>query len=281
VRLLSVATFAAVLFTTGVSAQQQGGAERAAVARVGARTIPAEAFQEVLVAERKAGDQNRMLETLTTGGKARILDREVDRLLFASAAREDRLDEDAAVKREMERAAEAVLVRRYMERLVAGLDLSEPALRSFYDSHREEFVKGGRVRARHIVVATEAEARAVVAELSAGADFAAIASRRNIDASRTKSGDLGWVSRGVMVKPFEDALFSLAEDKTSAVVKTSFGFHVIRAEDVEPPAVQPLGEVVDAVRQKLIEKRVANLKQELQRKYPVTIDREKLATLTR
>ncbi len=86
-----------------------------------------------------------------------------------------------------------------------------------------------QVHARHILVATEEEAKALLARLAAGEDWAALAAELSTDTgSKDNAGDLGWFGRGVMVEAFETAAFSLAVEETSEPVQSDYGYHVIQ-----------------------------------------------------
>ncbi len=85
-----------------------------------------------------------------------------------------------------------------------------------------------KVRAAHILVKTEQEAGVVLYDLQHGGDFEKIAMEKSMCPSRKKGGDLGWFGRGQMVKEFETAAFSTAPGKLSGVVKTQFGYHIIK-----------------------------------------------------
>jgi len=92
-----------------------------------------------------------------------------------------------------------------------------------------------QVHARHILVETEEEAQTVLARLEAGEDFVSLAKELSTDEStREDGGDLGWFPRGVMVPEFEEAVFVLQPGKTSDIVQTSFGYHVILVEERDP-----------------------------------------------
>jgi parvulin-like peptidyl-prolyl isomerase len=106
----------------------------------------------------------------------------------------------------------------------------------------EELVPANQeqVHARHILVATEDQAKEVLQQLQGGADFAALASQLSTDpGSKSKGGDLGWFSRGVMDKPFEDAAFGLQPNELSDVVHGANGYHVIQVLERDPNRAVP------------------------------------------
>jgi len=88
-----------------------------------------------------------------------------------------------------------------------------------------------QVRASHILVKTEAEAKALLSEIKKGTSFAKLAEAKSLCPSRKRGGDLGFFGRGRMVKEFENAAFALKKGEVSGVVKTQFGYHLIRKTD--------------------------------------------------
>ncbi|MBI4010278.1 MAG: peptidylprolyl isomerase [Candidatus Aenigmarchaeota archaeon] len=85
-----------------------------------------------------------------------------------------------------------------------------------------------KIRCAHILVEKFSEAQEILEALKKGADFAKTAEARSIDGSRRRGGDLGWFGHGVMVKPFEQAAFALEKGQISDLVKTQFGYHIIK-----------------------------------------------------
>jgi len=85
-----------------------------------------------------------------------------------------------------------------------------------------------KVHCAHILVKTETEAKAIKARLDKGEKFATIAQTVSLCPSGKKGGDLGTFTRGKMVKEFENCAFTLQKDETSAVVKTKFGYHIVK-----------------------------------------------------
>ena len=88
-----------------------------------------------------------------------------------------------------------------------------------------------KVNASHILVKTEQEANVILYDVTHGKDFAEIAKEKSLCPSKKKGGNLGWFSRGQMVKEFETAAFSLNKGEISKPIKTQFGWHIIRLED--------------------------------------------------
>ncbi len=138
--------------------------------------------------------------------------------------------------------------------IAATVEVTEEELRAAYEQERERFETAEQRRARHILIevpegqedAARTAAEAVLARLKAGEDFAAVAAEVSADAgTKTQGGDLGWISRGMLVGPFEDALFALEVGGISDVVRTEFGFHVIRLEEVRAGELQPFEAVRD------------------------------------
>ena len=90
-----------------------------------------------------------------------------------------------------------------------------------------------KIRASHILVKTEEEAKKLLEEIKNGADFAKLASEHSICPSGRDGGDLRFFGRGMMVKPFEDAAFALKKGEVSEPVETQFGWHLIKLTDIK------------------------------------------------
>ncbi len=90
-----------------------------------------------------------------------------------------------------------------------------------------------KIRASHILVKTEEEAKKLLEEIKNGADFAKLASEHSMCPSGRDGGDLRFFGRGMMVKPFEDAAFALKKGEVSEPVETQFGWHLIKLTDIQ------------------------------------------------
>ena len=123
------------------------------------------------------------------------------------------------------------------------------------------------VKARHILVETEAEAQAVKAELDGGADFVALAKERSVGPSGPDGGDLGWFTSGQMVGPFAEAAFAADKGTITAPVQTRFGWHVILVEDKRDQV--PLEEAAPQIREALVNEALAERLQALRERATV------------
>ena len=112
------------------------------------------------------------------------------------------------------------------------ISISNEELLEYYNENKESFFEPEQVNARHILVETEEEANSLLLQLKEGlTDFAELAKEKSIGPSAPSGGDLGFFTRGQMVKEFEDAVFSLEPGEISEVVQTQFGYHIIKCEE--------------------------------------------------
>ena len=160
-----------------------------------------------------------------------VLDNLVDQRLLALEAERRGLDRSAEARRRLQAARERILGNILVENVVSQA-VTDEAVRRMYDEQAKLSPPEDEVRARHILVKTKEEAEAIEKALAQGADFAKLAKEKSLDpGSRLQGGDLGYFSRGQMVKPFEEAAFALKKGEISPPVQTQFGWHIIKLED--------------------------------------------------
>ena len=182
-----------------------------------------------------------------------LLDQMIAGRAVAAAARRAGLDKDEAVRARVRRAEEQELQQAYISRALAGL-VTDERIRAAYDAEIRARPVEEEVRARHILVPTETEAREALAEIRAGADFNAVAQRRSAGPGAREGGDLGFFKRGDMVPEFAEAAFALQAGQISAApVRSPFGWHIIRVDERRSSAPPPFEEARETLRQRLFE----------------------------
>ncbi len=161
---------------------------------------------------------------------------------------------DAYVTPERLRAQYLVLSQ---DALAAQASVSDQEIKNWYQTHADSYRQNEERRASHILIkagkdasaaevkAARAKAEEILAQLRKHpADFAKLAKQYSQDpGSADKGGDLGWFSRGMMVKPFEDAVFGMKENQISGLVRSDFGFHIIELTGIKPEKQLPLDQV--------------------------------------
>ena len=129
-----------------------------------------------------------------------------------------------------------------LDQLAAQVTVSDADLRAAYDKNKDHYVIPEKRRARHILIpagkddaADRKQAQDVLAQAKAGKDFAQLAKQFSQDpGSADKGGDLGWADRNSFVKPFADALFSMKVGDMVGPIKTPFGYHIIKLDEIQP-----------------------------------------------
>jgi parvulin-like peptidyl-prolyl isomerase len=165
------------------------------------------------------------------------------------------VEQDAAVKAKLEQARRQVLIEELVRRkVVAPSQVTDEEARKMYEDNKPLFGTE-TVRLSHIMVKTEAEAEAILKELQGGKDFAELAKTRSQDTgSAEKGGDLGELRHGQTVQEFEEEAFRLKEGELSPVIKTQYGYHILKG-GAHASVVEPFDEVKGRIRQSLLQQK--------------------------
>ncbi len=134
-------------------------------------------------------------------------------------------------------------------KLAEKIQLTDEDVKAYYDSHQDNYKRAERRRVAHILVQDEDKAAELLKQLTEGADFVELAKTNSEDTfSGENGGDLGWFEKGVMDPAFEEAAYVLAaKDDLSNVVKSEFGYHVIKLLDVEQSEAAPFDDVKEEI----------------------------------
>lgn len=199
------------------------------VARVDGRFVH---LNEIEAAARASGQATEGEKLTVEAAFAReLVSAYVEQRLLARAAIEEGLQRDPAVQRRLNAARDRILASSFMEERIAAAVTPERVKR-LYESQADVTRLGDEVKARHILVGTEEEARAVVEEIRAGGDFAAFARARSLDrATAPLGGEVGWFTKDMMAPAFAAAAFSTAVGDVADPFATEFGWHVLQVLD--------------------------------------------------
>lgn len=193
----------------------------------------------------------------------------IENELMATAAEAAKLDEAPNFEDRLDYHRRRALRDAYYDEKIEGA-VSEEVAKNVYQEQAEKMKAEKEIRARHILVPTEEEAKAVKKQLEDGADFAELAKEKSRDPS-AEDGDLGFFSEGQMVKPFEEAVFALDKDEISDPVETQFGWHIIQVTDERAREVPKFEDVKEAIMGKLLQSQAQNSLRELQSEAEIEI----------
>lgn len=192
----------------------------------------------------------------------------VEAHLMADAAEKAELAKGEDFESRMKYYRLRALRDAYFEKQIRD-SVPEADAKALYDERVKSLPAQEEVRASHILVKTQDEAKKVADELKAGGEFAELAKKYSQDRGGSGGGDLGYFTRGQMVKEFEDAAFALEKGKLSDPVETQFGWHILKVEDKrnrQPPSFE---DVKEQITTSLVQTKLRGNVQELRNKAKV------------
>jgi peptidyl-prolyl cis-trans isomerase C len=248
------------------------------LAKVGDKEITRDMLDNIIAT---IPEENRV-PFLTPDGRKKILDEVVSFTLFAEAAKAEGIANEPAVKTRLKYAQTEYLAREYFRRHAAkAAPISEDELKAYYKDHISEFKPPEEIKARHILVKTEAQARKLLDQIKSGADFAELAKKYSIDPAAAQGGRLqlpngsDWLPKGTFEKGFEYALFKIPKGEVGGPVESQFGWHLLKVEDKRQPETPSFVQVRGLIKNKLQDQKYSELRkrltEEAEKKIPVTI----------
>ena len=199
--------------------------------------------------------------------QGQIKDEVIAREIFIQEAQKQNLDKTEDFKTQVELARQTLLIRELFANYQKANPIADADLKEAYD----KFVaanSGKEYQVHHILVEKESEAKAIIAQLKKGGKFDEIAKKSSKDpGSGAKGGDLGWANPKNYVPEFAEALTKLAKGKmTETPVKTQFGYHIIRLDDVRDAQLPKFDDVKPQIAQQLLQQKMAKYQEELRAK---------------
>ncbi len=202
--------------------------------------------------------------------QGQLRDEIIAREIFAQEARKQGLDATDDYKNQIELTKQSILIRELFTEFQKKNPVSDADVKAEYDRFAAAN-SSKEYKARHILVEKEAEALDIIAKVKKGAKFEDLAKKLSKDpGSGAKGGDLDWANPGNYVKEFSEALTGLQKGKmTDAPVKSQFGFHVIRLDDVRDAQLPKFEDVKPQISQQLLQQKMAKYQDELRAKAKV------------
>ncbi len=217
--------------------------------------------------------RNIMVKQMTTQGqqdtpelRAMIKDELINREILIQEADKLGLGSSADVKAQIDIARQSILIRALVADYLKKNPVKDADIKAEYDKFKAQ-ASDKEYHARHILVETEDEAKAIIAKLKAGAKFEDLAKQSKDPGSAANGGDLDWAAPAAFVKPFSDAMVSLKKGQLlETPVKTQFGYHVIRLDDVRAAKVPTLEEVKPQIIESLQQRKLQAYQKQLRDK---------------
>lgn len=230
------------------------------VATVNGKAIPAAKVDQMVkqvVSQGQQPDSPQLREMV----KKELIGREV----MIQEADKQGFGTKAEVKAAIENARQSIIINAMLADYVKKNPVKDTEIKAEYDKYKAAMGEK-EYHSRHILVATEQEAKDIIAKLKAGGKFEELA-KVSKDGSANNGGDLGWMAPGKLVKPFADAMIALKNGEiTQTPVKTEFGFHVIKLEESRATKLPTLEEVKGQVAEALQQRKIAAFRDELTKK---------------
>ncbi len=263
-KLMRAAIAAALLaapLPTAIQIAQTATAQEKVVAKVNGKAITEADMQ---LAEAEIGSE---LGTIPAEARRRVvLEYVIENQLFADAAEAAKLGSGAAFDERMNYWRRRALREYYFEAEL-NKSISDADAKKFYDQQVGSAKAQEEVRARHILVETEALAKELQERIGKGEDFVALAKAHSKDpGSKNDGGDLGYFGKGQMVPVFEETAFSLKPGQVSAPVKSQFGWHIVKLEDRRARGAPPFEAIKDRLIASMIHRKAQEVAADLRAK---------------
>ena len=219
-----------------------------------------------LITQQRAQQGDADGEQLRAAVKEELINREI----IQQEATRTGFAKRAELQQELDFVRQTVIVQAYLRDWAQKNPTSDADIQKEYARAKAQ-TGSTEYRARHILVPTEDEAKKLIAEIAKGAKFEEVAQKNTKDdGTRPRGGDLDWNVPGTFDKAFSDAMVKLEKGTmTSVPVRTRFGFHIIRLEDVRPVNFPPLAQVKPQIQQRMTQQRIDALVRDLRGKAKV------------
>ena len=231
-------------------------------------------------------DLNTMWDNIPAEYKAQltkgdVLDQIISEKLLIQDAKSKNLENDEKVAKQISDMINQILVQALIEKEVLNTaKVTDEEATEYYKDNQEEFTEKEQVHLFNILVETEEEANSVLGELNSGKDFSEVAKEKSTGPSADQGGDLGYITKGSIIPEIEEVVFTLEIDSITDVIKSDYGFHILKISEKKPEELKSFDDVRESIIQNLLpEKQKSafdNLIEELKSKTEIVINEEAL-----
>jgi len=201
----------------------------------------------------------------------RIINELINKHLITKRAYNEKLDLDQNVLNLIQKNKDSILAKYWLNNYIKN-ETSEENIKNFYNEYVKSFKEYTEVNASHILVKTKKEAVSIINKLKKKSQFSELAKTFSIGPSGKNGGNLGWFGPGQMVKEFEKAAFLIEKGNISQKpIKTKFGFHVIRVNDIRNAKPKKLYEIKKKIIEKITKVSLSNLESKIRQDQDVLI----------
>lgn len=239
-------------------------AQNAAV--VNGKAIPTSRVDAMVKQMAQQGPQGQKGQPDTPEMRSMIKDELINREVLAQEADRQGISSRVDVKNQVELARQSIVIRAMVADYLTKHPVKDADIKAEYDKVKASSA-GKEYRTRHILVDKEDEAKDIITKLKGGEKFEDLAKVSKDPGSAEQGGDLGWAPPDAFVKPFSEAMMALKiGEYTQAPVKSQFGFHVIRLEEMRDTQFPPFDDVKGQIAESLQQRKLQDLQQELKKK---------------
>lgn len=213
------------------------------IAKVGNSVLTKQEIQDHMAREGVASQEERL-----------FVDRWIHRELLYQEARNQHLHQADDIKEALVRLEKELLINKLLERTYnEKIRLSEEEIRSYYDQNITDFqVDEDEVRIQHILLSSRADANLALQEINAGNSFESVAKARSIDVFAEQGGEMGFIRSEDVIPEIQRTAFQLSKDQVSTVIRSSYGYHIIKVLDRRSAGnTKPITEVRTEIMQRL------------------------------
>jgi len=213
--------------------------------------------------------------------KRNVLDQIISEKLLIQEAKNRGLEQDKDVLEQIKKTTEQILVQSLIEKEIIGkVKVEDQEALTYYEENKNNFITKEQVYLYNILVETEEVAKDILEKLKAGGDFIEIAKEKSTGPSAAQGGDLGYISKGDLIPEIENDVFALEIGSISDIIKSQYGFHILKVTDKKPEVLKTFEEVKEEIVKTLLSTKQKeafdNLLEELKSQVTIEINEEAL-----